>query len=245
MTMDKIAGWLVSRVDPERAAKGPPPSTLWAFMRWALRGCWAVIAMAALGFAMGGVLETLIMYMLGQIIDAVAAAQATGQDMWSRNLLTFTGFAVVLLILRPLFFAIATGFQSIAVMPNLFAQVMTRLNRHTLGQSVGFFDDDFAGRIAQKQMQTANSIVSVTQETVNAMTFAVTAVLGMLVLSGTVDAGLMIIMLVWLLGYFALLRYFLPRVRRKSAARAGARAGVTGQIVDTVYQHQNRQTVCP
>ncbi|MGB0901104.1 ABC transporter ATP-binding protein [Halocynthiibacter sp.] len=234
MNMDRIAAWLVGRVDPENAAKGPPPATLMAFMRWALRGCWGVIALAAFGFAMGGVFESLIMYMLGQIIDAVTIAHATGQGFWSANVMTFLSFALVLLILRPLFFAVATGFQSIAVMPNVFSQVMTRLNRHTLGQSIGFFDEDFAGRIAQKQMQTANSIVSVTQETINAMTFAVTAVLGMLVLSGAVDMGLLVIMVIWLGGYFGLLRYFLPRVRAKSAARAGARAGVTGQIVDTI-----------
>ena len=106
---------------------------------------------------------------------------------------------------------------------------MGRLNRHTLGQSVTFFDNDFAGRITQKQMQTANSIVSVTQETVNAITFAVSAVLGMLILSGAVDPGMLGILIVLLAAYVWLLRYYLPRIRLRSAARAAARAGVTGQ----------------
>ncbi len=233
MTMNRLTGWFASRIDPQTPAEGPPPATLGAFFRWALKGCGGVISLAAFGFALGGVFESLIMFLLGRIIDAVTIADV-GMGFWRENTLILLASVAVLLVLRPLSFAMATAFQSISVMPNLFAQVMTRLNRHTLGQSVDFFDNDFAGRIAQKQMQTANSIVSVTQEAVNAITFAITAVLGMLVLSGSVDIGLMGILLVWLFGYFFLLRYFLPRVRKRSAARAGARAGVTGQVVDTI-----------
>ena len=233
MQANKIIDWFANRVDPEIPADGPPPARLGAFLGWALKGCWPVIGLAAVGFAVGGIFEALIMFMLGRIIDAVTLFQLGG-NFWGENTGILLAAFGILVVLRPLSFALATGFQSIAMMPNLFAQVMMRLNRHTLGQSVDFFDNDFAGRIAQKQMQTANSIVSVTQETVNAMTFAVTAVLGMLVLSGSVDLGLLGIMLIWLLGYLVLLRYFLPRVRLRSAARAGARAGVTGQIVDTI-----------
>jgi ATP-binding cassette subfamily B protein len=69
---------------------------------------------------------------------------------------------------------------------------------------------------------------------VNAITFALAAVLGMLALSASVDPGMTVVVLVWLAAYIVLLRYFLPRIRLRSAARAAARAGVTGQIVDTV-----------
>ena len=231
MNTDAIKAWFADRIDPETPAEGPPPNRLGAFMLWALKGCWPPLIIAAIGFALGGAFEAAVMFLLGKIVDATVTG---GEGFWESYAWLLVLTALLLLVFRPIFFSLATAFQSITVMPNLFSQVMSRLNRHTLGQSVTFFDDDFAGRIAQKQMQTANSIVSVTQETVNAITFAISAVLGMLILSGTVDLGMVVILLFWLAGYFFLLKYYLPRIRIRSAARAAARAGVTGQVVDTI-----------
>ena len=232
--IDPLTRWFSRRVDPERDVSGPPPKTLWRFFGWLLQGCWGVTLLAALGFALGGLFEVIIMYLLGQIIDVVTFVSPTDPSFWSSHATMLIGAMLLLLVLRPVSFAMAVAFQSIALMPNLFSQVMIRLNRHTLGQSVTFFDNDFAGRIAQKQMQTANSVVSVTQEFVNAMSFALTATAGMLVLSGTVASGFVVIMLVWIAIYVWLLWWYLPRIRIRSAARAGARAVVTGQTVDTI-----------
>lgn len=231
MILGRLTNWFASRIDPERPANGPPPDQLAGFLRWAVAGCWPVISVAAVLFAMGGIFEAVVMSLLGRIVDATVTG---GVEFWRVNATVLVGATVVVLVLRPVSFGLATGFQSIALAPNLFSQVMVRLNRYTLGQSVTFFDDDFAGRISQKQMQTANGIVSVVQETVNAITFALAAVLGMLALSASVDSGMVVVVLGWLMMYVFLLRFFLPRIRLRSAARAAARAGVTGQIVDTI-----------
>lgn len=229
--MDRAVAWLAGRNDPERAADGPPPDRMGAFFRWCLRGSWGLILIAAAGFAVGGMFEAVTMYLLGQVIDATTL----GPDgFWSTNWGVFAVFLLAFLVGRPLAFAVASAVQAIAVSPNLFSQIMVRLNRHTLGQPVSFFDDDFAGRIAQKQLQTAGAIMGVVQEVINAISFALSAVLGMAVLSGLVDPVLIGVLVVWLAGYFTLLRYFLPKVRARSGAVAGARAAVTGQIVDTV-----------
>ena len=224
--------WFLGLIDYRRLAEGPPPKTLGRFFLWALKGSWPPVILATVLFAVGGLLESVTMWLLGKVIDATAAGPGAG--FWADNRGLAVTAILVLLVLRPLSFGLAGGFQSIAVMPNLFGQVMSRLNRHTLGQSVSFFDDDFAGRIAQKQMQAANGIVSVVQETVNAISFAGAAALGMLVLSGFVDPGMALVLATWIAIYVLLLRFYLPRIRVRSAARAGARAQVTGQIVDTV-----------
>jgi ATP-binding cassette subfamily B protein len=112
--------------------------------------------------------------------------------------------------------------------------VLSRLNRHTLGQSLSFFDDDFAGRIAQKQQQTARAITEVVSETVNTLGFAVSAILGAVAVIATVNLWLALGMLVWLSGYAVLIRRYMPRIRRRSTDRAAARAVVTGQVVDTI-----------
>ncbi|MEL6243540.1 MAG: ABC transporter ATP-binding protein, partial [Pseudomonadota bacterium] len=107
-------------------------------------------------------------------------------------------------------------------------------HRWTLGQSVTFFDDDFAGRIAQKQMQTARAVTDVVVEMINVVAFALASLAGSIILLTTIDGRVTAIFLLWLIGYFALIKWFLPRIRSRSAARAGARAQVSGQVVDTI-----------
>ncbi|MCV6596858.1 MAG: ABC transporter ATP-binding protein/permease, partial [Mangrovicoccus sp.] len=112
--------------------------------------------------------------------------------------------------------------------------VLAKLNRWTLGQSVSFFDDDFAGRIAQKQMQTATALSSVVSEFISAIVFAMASLFGSLTLLGAIHPLVMVPFVCWLLVYLALVRWYLPRIRRRSSARAGARAMVSGQVVDTI-----------
>ncbi|PZO62643.1 MAG: multidrug ABC transporter ATP-binding protein, partial [Pelagerythrobacter marensis] len=110
----------------------------------------------------------------------------------------------------------------------------SRLHRWTMGQSVTFFDNDFAGRIAQKQMQTARAVTDVASEMVNTAAFALSAVLGSAIYLASVDGWGAVALLVWLALYLGLIRYFLPRIRAQSAGRASARAMITGQVVDTI-----------
>lgn len=232
MSRNRYVDWFARRIDPERPAGGPPPKTLGAFFRWALKGAWGPIWLATLLTSVGGIFEAMVMGLMGRIVDATSGGPGPG--FWEAHGGLLIVAALVLLVLRPVFFSLGNSFQSIAVMPALFGQIMARLNRHVLGQSVSYFDEDFAGRIAQKQMQTSNGIVAIVQEGVNAISFALAAVLGMAVLTGLVDPWMTAILAVWLMGYALLLRHYLPQIRARSGKRAAARAQVTGQVVDTV-----------
>jgi ATP-binding cassette subfamily B protein len=99
---------------------------------------------------------------------------------------------------------------------------------------VTFFDNDFAGRIAQKQMQTATALVNVVTEVINAGAFAVATLIGSVAMLAAIDWRIGLALLLWLVGYVVMIRWFLPRIRVRSKARAAARANVTGQIVDTI-----------
>ena len=99
---------------------------------------------------------------------------------------------------------------------------------------MSFFDDDFAGRIAQKQQQTARAVTEAVTEWVNTLGLAVTAIVGAVAVMGRINLWLALGMLVWLGGYAVLIRHFMPRIRARSTARAAARAVVTGQVVDTL-----------
>jgi ATP-binding cassette subfamily B protein len=100
---------------------------------------------------------------------------------------------------------------------------------------VTFFDNDFAGRIAQKQMQTATALVNVVTEVINAGAFAVATLIGSVAMLAAIDWRIGLALVLWLVGYyFVMIRWFLPRIRVRSKDRAAARANVTGQIVDTI-----------
>ncbi|MBL4916879.1 ABC transporter ATP-binding protein [Szabonella alba] len=229
MTLTRRIGDLIDAFLP---ADGPPPQMLGAFFRWSLRGSWPMLWVAAGFSSIAGAMEVVSALFLGWVIDA---ALASGPQVFFADhlwlLIAFIGFY---LVLRPLAFAAAAASNSIVVGPNVLPLVLSRLHRWTLGQAVTFFDNDFAGRIAQKQMQAARAVTDVATEMINTGAFALASVIGSVIFLLAVDARIALALAVWLVAYIALIRYFMPRVRINSAARASARAMVSGQVVDTI-----------
>ncbi len=225
----RISEW----IDAFRPAEGPPPQTLWAFMRWGLSGAWPSLWLAAGVSALAGALEAGTALILGMVIDATVSV---GPDAFFEpgNIGLIVGALAFFLIARPLFFGLSATANSIIVQPNVNPLVLMRLHRWTLGQTVGFFDDDFAGRIAQKQMQAARAVTDVVSEMINVVAFALASLVGSVLLLLAIDWRVALGFCGWLVVYFAMIRWFLPRIRARSAARAGARAMVSGQIVDTI-----------
>ncbi len=115
---------------------------------------------------LAGAFEVVSALFLGQVIDA-ALGSGRGQLLCRQRWSVCFGVAFFLLVLRPLSFGISAAFQALILTPNLNTLVLSRLHRWTLGQSVTFFDNDFAGRIAQKQMQTARALTDVVVEIIN------------------------------------------------------------------------------
>ncbi len=219
-------------VDAFRPADGPPPDTLLAFFRWCLSGAWRGLGVAAVASAMGGAADVIAAMLLGRVVDAVSGTATAG--FWSQNWLLITLFIAFFLILRPAIFGLSTASSSVIIGPNILPLVLSRLHRWTMGHAVTFFDNDFAGRLAQKQMQTARAVTDVASEMVNVVAFALASVIGSAVFLLSVDGWGGVALILWLLAYFALIRFFLPRIRQRSGARASARAMVTGQVVDTI-----------
>jgi len=220
---------LINAFDP---AEGPPPRSLGAFMRWALSGSWWVLAGAAVISAAAGSLEVVTALILGAVIDT--AVDNGPVDFILQNLGLIIQAVLFFVVVRPLVFGLSASANAIVIGPNVNPLVLSRLNRWTLGQNVTFFDDDFAGRIAQKQMQTSRAITDVVSEVINVVAFALASLFGSVLLLSTIDWRVAGVLMIWLVAYFALIRWYLPRIRVRSAARAGARAMVSGQIVDTI-----------
>lgn len=219
-------------IDSFKPANGPPPRRLGAFFRWALAGSFPVLAIAALVSAAAGTLEVVTALLLGTVIDTALASNP--ESFFSENLLVLAALLGFFIILRPALFGLSSMMNSVVVAPNVNPLVLSRLHRWTLGQAVTFFDDDFAGRIAQKQLQTSRALTDVAAEVINVVFFALASLIGSALLLTTIDWRIAVVLMVWLVGYFVMIRWFMPRIRSRSKARAGARAMVTGQIVDTI-----------
>ncbi len=219
-------------IEPFRPAEGPPPRTLGRFFGWCLSGAWPFLGVAAVFSAAAGVMDVVMAWYLGRVIDvAVSSPPAT---VFSDNWVFFGGFVLFLIVLKPATFGISAAANSVVIQPNVLPLVLSRLHRWTLGHAVTFFDNDFAGRIAQKQMQTARAVTDVAAETINTVAFALASLIGSIFFLFGVDGWMALALTIWTLAYLGLIRWFMPRIRVKSAARAGARAMVTGTVVDTI-----------
>lgn len=218
--------------DPFRPATGAPPRRLGPFFLWCLQGSWPLLTGAALASALAGTLEVVSALLLGAVIDATATG-ASGSFL-ADNRVLIGAFCVFYLFVRPAVFGASSASNNLWIAPNVLPQVLSRLHRWTMGQAVTFFDNDFAGRIATKQMQTARAVTEVATETINTVAFAIASIVGSVVFLVAIDLWVAAALFVWLLAYLALIRAFLPRVRATSTARAAARANVTGQVVDTI-----------
>jgi ATP-binding cassette, subfamily B, bacterial len=220
------------KFDPFVPVADPPPRTLGRFFGWALGGSWPILIGAGLVSALAGVMEVISALLLGAVIDATTAGNPA--SFIADNLSLLVAFLVFYLILRPLVFGASSATNSLWVAPNVMPQVLSRIHRWTMGQAVTFFDNDFAGRIATKQMQAARAITDVASEVINVVAFSLASILASVVFLTSIDGWIAAALFVWLSAYLLLIRFFLPRVRKTSTARASARAMVTGQVVDTI-----------
>ncbi len=227
-----LRGRVSNLVDPFQPASGPPPQTLGAFMVWSLTGSWPVLILAFVISGLAGATEVLSAFLLGMVVDT--AVEAAPSTYFTDHLWLVVTFVVFFLVVRPIIFGISAIFSGLVVPPNIYPLVQSRLHRWVMGHSIRYFDNDFAGRIAQKQTQTANAVTNVAAEVINMVAFAGATLIGSVALLTAIDPWIAVALAIWLIGYLSIFRWFLPRIRKRSKARAGARAMVTGQVVDTV-----------
>ena len=224
----KPANW----INHKQKADGPPPSSTLNFFHWALKGSFPVLFLSGFISILTGLIEVSAVVLLGLLIDGALASSA--DNPISGQLLLLASGLLFFLVIRPIIFGAFSYTQTVVVSPNIFNLILSRLHRWTLGQSVTFFENDFAGRIAQKEMQTARAATDVVIEIIHTMLLALASVVGAALMLTTVNITLSIGLFSWLIGYIFLIRYFMPKIRQRSREKAGARALVTGQIVDTV-----------
>ena len=208
-----------------------PPLELWAFLRWSLGEFRWVMVGLGLATVIFAALDVWAAWYLGRLIDM---ATETGRDLfWAEHWLSVLLALVIFCLIRPAAHIAQGAFHALSLAPNLSVRALWRLHRHTLGQTLGFFQDDFAGRIASKQMQTAGALVTATNDAIMSMGLLAVYVVMMTGVLATTHWLLALLTMLWIgvLGVYVWSR--LPHIRRAAKHRAEARAAVNGRFVDS------------
>ncbi len=214
-----------------------PPSKLWPFLRMCLWPLRKVLLGATVLTLIVGLIEVWMIYYAGRLIDALAKTEPG--EVWTTYGLELAAVALFLLVLRPLIQVIDAGFLNQALMPNVGTLVRWRSHRHVLRQSIGWFQNDFAGRIANRVMQTAPATGEAAYQTFDALVYALIYMVGAFVLLAETDVRLALPLLIWFAAYVYLIYWTIPRVGKASQAFSDARSAITGRIVDSYSNIQS------
>jgi ATP-binding cassette subfamily B multidrug efflux pump len=207
-----------------------PPDTLLAFYRHFLAPVRGTIVIVLLVSLVTAVTEMSIFVFLGWIVDrATEGPKATFIATYWPELL---GMAAVIVLLRPINAFLSRNFGQLGLMPALTFSVRWQSYRYVLRQSLAFFQNDFAGRIAQKVLQTGPSLRDTVNGLIDGIWTLIIYVGGTLWLFVGIDPWLIAPIGLWSVGYLLVIVYLIPPVRKRSAAVAEANSGLSGRIVD-------------
>ena len=207
-----------------------PPNKVLAFYIYYLRQVWPSFAALLVVGLIGALIEVALFSYLSRIIDL---AQGTpDKDFFSIHANEFIWMAVVALVLRPIFVGLHDLLVHQTISPGMTSMIRWQNHSYVLKQSVRFFQNDFAGRIAQRIMQTGNSLRDSAVQAVDALWHVLIYAISSLVLFAEADWGLMIPLLAWIAAYILALCYFVPRVKERSVVSSDARSKLMGRIVD-------------
>ncbi|WP_460125054.1 ABC transporter ATP-binding protein [Pseudomonas sp. H3_G09] len=212
------------------APTASPPDRVWPFYIYYLKQVWPSFAALLVIGLFASLIEVALFSYLSRIIDL---AQGTpNPNFFSDHALELTWMLVVALVLRPIFFALHDLLVHQTLSPGMTSMIRWQNHSYVLKQSLNFFQNDFAGRIAQRIMQTGNSLRDSAVQAVDALWHVVIYAISSLVLFAEADWRLMIPLLTWIVAYIGALYYFVPRVKERSVEASDARSKLMGRIVD-------------
>jgi ATP-binding cassette subfamily B multidrug efflux pump len=223
---------LQSFVDPFAfAPSGAPAATVWAFLVEHLRPLRFVIALSLTLTVVGASIEVWLIGYAGQLVDTLASTSPL--DLWATHGIGLVIAAAIVLIARPLTALLREGLDDVAFRPNAETLIRWRTHRHVLGQSVGWFRHDLAGRIAGMVAMSGTAATGAAYQVIHTLSFVAAYIVGSVWLVGAVDLRLVFPLAIWIALYALMLVWIVPRYRRASEEFQEAQAVMTGNLVDT------------
>lgn len=240
--------WFEKRVSayPQDTPK-MPPATFWGFMRHFSSGVLGWLFLVGLGAGSIAIIEVILFGWVGELVNLIS--ETPREAFWSEHGRTITVMALVLLIGMPLLNAVTSLVLHQTLMGNFPQRVRWMAYRYLLRQSVGFFHDEFAGRIAQRVLQTALAVREVALKIMDVGSYVTIYFVGALILAATQDWRLALPFVIWFICYAVMLWQIVPRLAKVASDQADARSMMTGRIVDSytnistvkLFSHADRE----
>ncbi len=215
---------------PDASDTGPPPDLLafyWHFMRQT-RGLYLTMLVTGLGVAL---IDTLMPVFIGRLVGLMASSDPA--LALQRQTPVLLGIAALLLFGRPLMILLDSLVRNNAVIPGVTTLIRWQSHWHVVRQSGPFFQNDFAGRLANRVMNTGHALRESVVASVRAIWYIVVYGISALAMMLSFNWRLALPMVFWLAGYVFFLRHFVPRMRDLSRTSSEARSMVMGRVVDS------------
>ena len=232
-TISKTFTWFEGLIDPfESHPPERPPGNLYAFYWYYIRQVWPFfVGLLAIGL-LGALIEVSLFAFLGTIVDLVRSAD-NPETFFEEHGNTLLWMAFVALIARPIVFFVHDLLIHQTLTPTLTNRIRWQNHRYVLRQSMNFFQNDFAGRITTKVVQTGASLRESAVQVTDAIWFMIIYITSAVVLFSEADPRLAWPLLIWLVVFAATLVYLVPRIKDRSRIMSEARSMLTGRIVDS------------
>jgi ATP-binding cassette subfamily B multidrug efflux pump len=235
-------------IDPfEKTGLDVPPKGFVAFCWYYTKPAWKILAGVAVLGALVAVLEVTIFTFLGDLVNWLENGDK--QTFLADNWLALAGMTLVLLVLRPL---LETAWQFLfhqGLMATYPMSIRWRVHRYLLRQSISFYQNDFAGRIANKLMQTALGVREVVTRIADILVYVAVYFTAAVFVVASANLWFVVPFLTWLAAYLVVIRVFIPKLRDVSKEQADARSLMTGHVVDAytnistvkLFSHADRE----
>ncbi|MEO0693012.1 MAG: ABC transporter ATP-binding protein [Pseudomonadota bacterium] len=224
-----------------------PPTRLWPFMREYCRPFTRVFTYAGLMSVVVATVEIWLIAYMGRLVDILSRTGPA--ELWETHGTELILVTVFLLFLRPVLQALDVLLLNNTILPNFGTLIRWRAHKHVLRQSVGWFENDFAGRIANRIMQTPPAAGEAVFQVFDAITFSLAYFVGAAILLSNADPRLAVPLVIWVALYALLVRWTVIRIGPASKEASDARSEVTGRVVDSytnihsvkMFAHHNRE----
>ncbi|HEY0334952.1 MAG TPA: ABC transporter ATP-binding protein [Stenotrophomonas sp.] len=207
-----------------------PPSTVWRFYLHYLRPLWPILLATLIAGLLLALVEVAMFDFLGRIVDLLA--EGAGPGFFQRHANELLWMAGITLLARPVLVALHNLLVNQAIVPGLSNRARWLMHNYVVRQSLGFFQNDFAGRIANRVMQTGTSLRESAVQMVDALWYIVVYTGSALWLFAQADPLLTLPLLAWLVAYVGLMAYYVPRMKARAWIASDARSKAMGRIVD-------------
>ena len=215
-----------------------PPKGLVPFCMHYTKGVIPLLMVMAFLTACIAIMEVTLFGFLGELVDWLANKQP--DTLFEEEGQTLVFMAIIVLLGLPLTVLLHANVIHQALLGNFPMRIRWQAHRYLLGQSLSFYQNEFAGRIATKVMQTSLSVRETVMKLLDVLLFISIYFIGMTLVVSSADYRLSLPLLCWLIGYVSALYYFIPKLRQISSKQADARSSMVGAVVDS---YSNIQTV--